>query len=800
MTLQGRKMSQQQVKHRTMTQLILGAILTVFLPPISVIAQESQALENDELSVLDEITVTARRVEESLQKIPISVSAFQGDQLEALNITTVGDTAWYTPNFTTITGPTGQNDAFFFIRGIGQADLNAATDPGVGTYVDGVYLGRVVGASLETLDLKMIEILRGPQGTLFGRNSTSGAVNITTADPAEELSGGFIFATGERDLIRAKGTISIPLSDTLGVVIAGLYRNQDGWGPSVFNDNIFDSVDDTVGRIKFLWQPNDQFVARLGADVTRARGTSQSQLLVGVNTAGASPFGVPIPAGIAEDISTDPFENRSSTLNPRYDIDSWGTNLTMEWDLGDIAFKSITAYREMDQDVTSDFDASRYDFYQSLISTRQDQLSQEFQLTGSSGKLNWLLGAYYFDEDAYHNNSISLGGNNGCLPVPPFVIPPGNMYPSCFVTGQQYATPFGGRVLTNNQQFDLSVEAWALFGHLSYQINDTWSISAGLRWTDEKKTQRYNYFIDNLSGVASFAGFPPIILWTLSPNNPNINVPTTYSKSWSDLSPKLSVVYQANEDVMLYTSFAEGFRSGGFNGRVQPNQMGQFPIVQSYDPETNMTFEAGWKSMLAEDRVRLNGAVFWSQYQDIQLLVLDAESGFFSNQNAAEAEISGVELEFQARPVPQLDLIASLAYLHAEYTKLAPGTEASGITLDSHLPGAPKWSASFGAAYTFELGDNGSLVLRGDYSYRDKVYFNAVNGPLEGGDSFGLLNARLTYFTPSENLNVALYVLNATDKVYVTNGQDVIAALGVAFNAVGAPRTWGVELTYNFGQ
>ncbi len=781
--------------HRMLSSLILTSLVFSSVPPSPAWAQQGQ---NDE--ALEEVIVTARRVEESLQDTPISVSAFQEGDFDALHIEDIGDTARYTPNFSTITGPTGGKDAFFFIRGIGQTDVNAATDPAVGTYIDGVYLGRVAGASMETLALQSIEILRGPQGTLFGRNSTGGAVNVVTVDPAETMGGKLLVGLGERDLYKIKGTLSVPLTGNLGVVISGLHRQQDGWSKSFFNDNTFDDIDDTVGRVKFLWEPNDSFTARLGADVTRSRGTSQNQLLVGVNAQGASPFGVPIPPQIVQDLSTDPFVNRSSLLDPRYDVDAWGTNLTLEYDFGPAALKSITAFRELEHAVTSDFDGSRYDFYQSLISTDQNQFSQELQLTGAGDRLTWLTGAYYYDEDAYHNNQISLGGNNGCLPVPAFVIPPGNMWPSCFVTGQQYATPFGGRDLTNNQQFDLAVEAWALFGHLTYQLTDTWSISAGLRYTDEKKTQSYNYFIDNRDAVASFAGFPPILLWTLSPNNPNVNVPTIYSESWSDVNPKFGVEWQPSGEALLYASYAQGFKSGGFSGRVQPNQMGQFPLVEGYDPETVETLEAGWKTQFLENRARLNGAVFFSRYEDIQLLVLDAESGFFENQNAAEAEIWGVEFEFRALPVPAFEIMATLAYLDDEYTKLDPGTLASGITLDTDLPVTPEWSGSLGGQYTFLIGSYGELAARADYSFRDKVFFNAVNGPLEGGEDIKLLDARLTWISPGEHWNLAAYVLNVTDEVYVTNGQDVSAALGVAFNAVGPPRTFGMELSYRFGE
>lgn len=777
-------------------RLVSPCAFVVSLPLISASGIAEAQSQEPSFQGLEEIVVTSRRISENMQSTPISVSAFRTEDLEKLHVERIGEIAAYTPNFSTIAGPTGHNDAFFFIRGIGQTDLNAAADPAVGVYIDGVYLGRVVGASFDSLDIARVEVLRGPQGTLFGRNTMGGAVSVTTADPTEDFSGQIMLGGGDRDLQTARASLSVPFSDTFGVALSGLYKTQDGWSKSIVNGKTFDDVDDQAARIKFLWQPNEKFSARLGADISRSRGTSQSQILAGFNPAGASPFGVPKPPQIAADLSTDPYENRSSTLDPKYSLDASGVNLTLT--LGPLT--SITAYREVDQDVTSDFDASRYNFYQSLISTRQHQFSQELQLAGDTGRLKWLLGGYYYDEGAYHNNGISLGGNNGCLPVPPVAIPPGNPWPSCFVTGQPYATALVDRVIVNNQQFNIDIEALAAFAHATIALADRWSASLGLRWTEETKTQAYDYFIDNTDGVASFAGFPAIILPTLSPRNPNVGVPTTYEKTWSDVTPKLGLEYQATPDLLYYISYSEGFKSGGFNGRVQPNQQGRFPQVKPYDPEHLKAVEVGFKSEWLDRRVRLNTSLFGSRYEDIQLLILNAQTGFFENANGGQAELYGIEVDLLAQPVSAFELNAGIGYIDHEYTELSAGAATSGITKDSKLPGTPEWSGSLGMQYTWQMGSAGVLALRGDYSYRSKVFFNAVNGPLENGDDVGLVNARATYTLPSGSLSFSAYVLNATDEVYVSNGQDVTAALGVAFNSIGPPREWGIEAAYRFGK
>lgn len=741
---------------------------------------------------LEEIVVTARRVDESLQRTPVAVSAFLAEDLEQRSIARVGETAAFTPNFVTSAGPTGQDDGFFFVRGVGQVDLNPATDPGVATYIDGVYLGRLMGASFETMDIERIEVLRGPQGTLFGRNTMGGAVNVVTRDPAQNFNGRLKVFGGDRDLYGGRLGVDIPLGDSVALALSGMYKNQDGWGKRASDGTIFNSSETSTGRAKLKWNASDSFSATLSADITSADGTSQHQILTGFNGAAVSPLGVPIPAGIGNSLQPGvSFVNNSSTPDPEYSLDTQGASLQLDWDTGGLAFKSITAYRELEHFSADDFDGSPFTFYDHSFDTEQDQFSQEFQLSGETDRFTWLVGAYYYEESVYHNNSIALGGNNGCLPFPV----PGNQYPFCGAIGQPYATPGVQRFIRNNQQFDLDITAQALFAHATWRFTDRWSLSAGIRWTDEEKDQQYDFFIDNTRNVANLANLPPIILPTLSPRNPFLTVPSRYEESWDDITPQGSLEFQATDDVLFYVSYAEGFKSGGFNGRPSPNQQGQFAPVEAYDPEQLKTAELGVKSQLWDDRVRLNALVYFSDYEGIQLLVLDPLTGFFRTDNA-EAEIKGAELELLARLTPSLEVQGSFGYTDTEYTELNP---LSGIPADGVLPVTPEWTASLGAQYTWFLADDASFSLRGDYSYRDDVFYGATNLPNEFQEGFGLFNARATWTAPGGQLKLAAYGRNLTDEEYFSNGQDVVGPLGVAFAGVGAPREWGVELEYRFG-
>ena len=792
---------------------VMGALLSV-----SGAGRSAHAAAAETGGALDEIIVTSRRVVERLQDTPIAVSAFQASDIEKLSIRNIGDAASFTPNFLSNPGPTGGSDAFFFIRGVGQTDLNPATDPGVATYIDGVYLGRVMGASMDASDVSRIEVLRGPQGTLFGRNTIGGAVSITTRDPGKEFAADIGVSGGSRSLKQVRGSLDIPLTPSLGLLVSANYRDQDGWGRRA-DGTIFDTNTTKSGRIKLKWDPSDTFSLVLSGDITKLTGTPQHTILVGLNPAAFSPLGVPLPQGMGQYLNpSDPYVNSSSRA-PTKAYDVKGAGLSVAWKLGWAELKSISAYRKLTQDISDDFDSTPFAFYEGGFQTNEHQWSEELQLSGEAGPAKWLLGAFYYDEHNEHLNRISLGGNNGCLPFP--AATGGFPYPVCdFAGGQAYATPGLDRALVNNQFFTLDVKARALFGETTIKIADQWSTTIGLRWTKETKNQDYDFWIVNglaslgpAGGVANLAGLPPAgvlvspgnpegRLYTLSPNSraPGGPPQTAYSADWSQVTPKFGLEWKPAENLLYYFSYSKGFKSGGFNGRPSPNAQGVFGIA-AYNPEKIDSFELGAKTQFADNRVRLNVALFQSNYKGIQLLAVDAASGFFNTLNAAESRIRGVEAELQVRPVPALQLQAGLGYQKDEYRSLDASVQAAGIEYGMHLPLTPKLNGSLGAQYTWNIGP-GNFTLHGDYSFRSESWFEAANTALNRQGGYGLLNARATYeFDEGGHWSVAAYGLNLANKFYRTNVQDVIAAgLGIAFAAVSPPREWGGEVRYRFGR
>ena len=745
---------------------------------------------------LDEVIVTSRRVEERLQDTPISVSAFQAEDIEARTIRNIGDAANFTPNFVSNPGPTGGNDGFFFIRGVGQTDLNAATDPGVATYVDGVYLGRLVGASMDTVDLARIEVLRGPQGTFFGRNTIGGAVSVTTRDPGKDFDGYVALGGGSRDRKRAEGSMDLPVTDQLSILLSGLYKGQNGWVERPSDGVTFGDTLSRVGRVKIKYSPSADFSATLSLERDRVTGTSEANSLVGFNSNAISPLGIPMnPAIGASLVQPGPaLFTSNSNVNPILDLKVSGYTLTLDGKAGEVGLKSISAYRSVEHYSQGDFDGSPYSFYDQAFTTRQHQISEELQASRKGGRIEWLVGAFFYKEDAFHDNQIDLGGNNGCSYIPFPFLPP-----QAICTVPNYQTANVSRAITNNQQIEVKDRSYAAYGNTTWKFTDAWSGSVGLRWTNERKEQSYNFFIDNTGNVFNLAGLPPIVLPTLSPNNPFVGVPTAYETSWSEVTPSAGLEYRFSPDAQAYLNYARGFKSGGYNGRPTPGQNGQFGTISPYDPETIDTYELGIKSEWFERRLRFNAAAFYSNYKGIQLLALNPATGFFDTVNAARSKITGVEVELAAKPIDGLELQAAAGVMHNEYKELSAGAIASGIVYGNKLPLTPDFNASVGAQYRWQLA-RGSFALRGDYSYRSEVFFEADNFSNARQGGYGLLSARATYEFDDGRVSVSAYGLNLGGKIYVTNGQDVVGPLGVAFDSVGAPREWGFDVRYKFGK
>ena len=763
-------------------------------------ARESGIAAEVSKAALEEVTVTARKRVERLQDAPISVSVFNANSIAERGIDSVSEVGSFAPNvkFNSAVPISASNaTAAIYVRGIGQNDYQLSADPGVGLYLDGVYISRGVGNVLDVLNIERIEILRGPQGTLFGRNTIGGAVNVITKKPGDRFAGEFDATTGTGNRIQLKTSIDIPLSDSVRVNLAGFRHKRDGYvhgvtsGAPTLGDT---NAEATRGTLR--WIASDSLTIDVAVDGSRSREESAPNVAIAIDENAPAPrvwntvySGAP---GICAN-PTDPTRlhdtrcyNSQWVLGPyahggtfvdrtlpqfdafggkRYesasDTDIWGASTVADWQLGgSVSLKSITAYRKVTGFWTRDSDHSPANIVQTKNIWTQHEVSEELQLQGTSvaKRLKWIVGGYHADETGNHKDVVQI-------------------IDAAFLSGAI-----------------LGAESVAAFGQATYDITNALSATAGVRWTrDSKRFGNDNQYVI-AAGFLTGAPLNPDGSG-LRDGNPLMGPLGTQAKiENSAWTPMATLSYRWTPSVLTYVSYSEGFKGGGFTQRVFP----PFPGIPSFKPEFSKTYEIGIKSDLADNRVRLNAAVFRNAYSDLQLTVNDPTLGFAPIiQNAAKSRIQGAELELQARPIEALRLEAGVGYLDAKYTEVDIRALNSGVTPNTRLQNAPKWTASAGISYKLMLPKSAALTPRVDWSYRSKVFNDAVNTPLLVQDGYHLVNANVTYTSADARWTVAGGVKNLTDKAYLVAGY-ADAFAGEVEGVFGRPREWYADLNYAF--
>ncbi|WP_129780436.1 TonB-dependent receptor [Peristeroidobacter soli] len=710
-------------------------------------------------SGLEEIVVTARKREENLQTAPVSVTALTSAALERQGIDTIVDLGSHVPNLSMISGQGGGGtQTQVSIRGVGQSDFILTSDQSVGVYVDGVYLPRSMGAALDLVDVARIEVLRGPQGTLFGRNTTAGAIQILSAPPEDALFGKAELTTGSFQRLDFKGSINVPLSEKVATRISVASLNQDGYGKRFFNGTDGGDNELLAGRAAFRAELTDQLRADLILDYSRKRGFGGLERLVRIDPTDpnlAFYNSMLVAQGLAPAdgryITSDVNDTWSGARN-RDDNEMGGASLTLDWSGDAVNLKSITAWRTMEVESAYDFDGTPYPLSEQELNLDQEQFSQELQLSGTAvdGKLQWMTGAFYFSEDAsdyqnvpFYQPVVATGGGG-------FQRVPGGFSFASFISQE--------------------TRSYAAYGQATWHFNDRWSTTAGLRYTDEEKT------LDSyLTGAFGRA-------------------PGTVKDSWSDLSPRLGFEYRISDRAMTYVCASRGFRSGGFNGRnTSPNP------PQAFDPETIWAYEVGLKTESDDRTVRFNSALFYYDYSDFQGLTLDSFSGItITVGNIAKVEMYGAEFDLAARPTDNLQLSLAAGYTHQDIAEVAPGAQIT-IRPDTKLVNAPEWTATAAVDYTVPMGKAGDLDLHLDYGWKSDVEFFLPNYPDEGQESYGLLNARIGYKPEGSWWRVEVFgdnLANEEYRVFAENG----TSLGIpATTAIyGRPREWGLRFRAEF--
>lgn len=694
---------------------------------------------------LGEIIVTAQRRSESLQKTPIAITALSGEALESRNIQSTQDLMQTTPGLqvSTLTGGSGSGSATFFLRGMGQQRSLNGSEPAVGVYVDDFYYPTLQGSVFSILDLEQVEVLRGPQGTLFGRNTIGGAIRYTSRKPdVRESSVDLKGTLGRFDRHDITGVANIAISDIAAVRITGGRLRSDGFVKQANGgEDAGASATDLVrGQLRVL--PTDTLEINISAHYSRNKldGFPYAHPLTIAPPTGSNPaIWNASPAGLL-----NPYDNRyqsrcdycqpGTTEREFADTKAASATGVVEWELSDaITVKSLSSWQKVNTDQYIDLDGSPLPIFDNYREFRTRAYSQELQINGRmiDDRLNWVGGLYYYDQkDSPEVQTSRI--QNAVAPLP--------------------------RIFADTT-------SKAAFLDASFALNDTFKLLGGIRYSKDSKDAE----IRNAAGT----------------------VLATASGSFSSTTWRAGIQAQMTPDIMGYATVSTGFRGGGFSP-VSTRGFVEFL------PETATSYEAGLRLDLLDRRLRINPTVFYTDWKDIQVqaVTVDPVLGVVASlQNAASAHSYGLELEAEAQVTDNFRLFGNLALLRLQYDSV--GT-ANGITIDSKFQRAPRTTYAFGGSYDTDLGGGFELKASSSWSWQGVQYSTPTDSDQLRLPSYGILNARVELNRPDDGIGLALFVTNLTNKVHYVGGVNYSKTAGAAHYDLGRPREWGLTLSYSF--
>ena len=722
------------------------------------------------------VVVTAQRRAQKVQAVPIAITALGGSKLLDSNIQTANDVARFVPNLTGANGGGRVARPRYFLRGVGVNDPSGNVVSPTGIYIDDVYYGDTAYQTFPLFDIERVEVLRGPQGTLWGKNTIGGAINTISRKPAFVSTGYIRGEIGSYDTKTVQGAVGGGLvNNLLAARLSFDLENRGGWYDNSVTGETKGETKDAAARLQFLFTPNDAIDAVLNLHVRDLKDSGAPSYKIGTGVGGADSWGYVPPYGTHPQLG-DPIANDYD--GPDSILQSSGANLNVNWKLNSLTLTSITSYDQLEREAFTDGDNSPKPAQLSHAAANSSQATQELRLSSSPDRtLSWTVGAHYFIED-YHNDA----GTATLASVPAV---PG-------------FTPI--RSAFQNTVFDQHSTSFAVFGEATWTLSDRLKVAAGARWTTETKAIDLNG-VQAVSGSTTFSN--PSRWWDRSAVSSTLNTNAVQNEkhTWDRATYSLTPQYEINDNIRVYLRYATGFRSGGYNGNVTSQV-----AVNTVNPETLSDIEAGLKSEWFHNRLTFNASAFTYDYQNIQVNVQGQLNGQSATtlRNAANGKIDGIELELAGRPTEHLTLRANVGILtRAEYTNFVTQVLVNNVqtTVDvsgNQIARAPKETATLDAEYVFPLANGHQLVVGTDLNYRSHIFFNAVtqNDPIQEQDGYTLINARLTYRIPKHNLSLGAYVYNLDDKEYVHNAN--AARNGAYPVSFGPPRTWGVTLTKTF--
>jgi iron complex outermembrane receptor protein len=803
---------------------------------------------------LEEIVVTAQRRETSLQETPVAISAYSGANLADEKVFSAADLAAAVPAFSlTALSPLDQE---LNIRGITNTRLDSPTsDPSVGTFVDGVYIGRTGDYNFDFFDLERVEVIRGPQGVLLGKNVVGGALSVITAKPSQQASSEATLGLGNYNSKFMTGHINGGLTDTLSGRFSFQYRSHDGYAEDVLHHRDVEDIDSTQARAQLLWEPGDGWAIRGIFDYTRDNNNGINTVAVDGGTKSCETTYLRTnctrPWSLAREYLglTDPREDMAQSVQFKdhqrqqqyMERQAHGFTLDIQKEWQPFTFNSLSAYRTghsgqlYDQTGIGpealDWDAARWADFVAWSDTKYgptgapcafpadaacwarvhnngrflfaqpvnevvdaDSFSQEFRLTSNTeGRLEWILGGYYKNDNIQKNDRF-IGENFLGL-----LLPGGNS-PLSTLSGQ------------DNWYNDGEMTNYAFFGQLAFKFTDTLKLSVGARWTsDEKKGNvkgvvvetgdrfspndpRANVTIESLcrapDGSLVGNGRPAACLapnrWTYGEGD---SFQTDYSEKWTELTPQATLDWKISDSVFSYLTYSEGFKGGGFDDT--PANIPQ--ATTPFDPEKVKNYELGIKMDLLDNRMRLNADVFYMDYTNLQVTQTNAACLCNLTDNAASAEIKGVEAEWELAATDNLRFSLAGSYVDAKYKDFIESAidPTTGLHLDSsgnRMQRTPETQVSAGVDWAI-----GFAKLNVNYTWQSDMFWATDNVAKES--AYGLLDAQVTVGPEGKDWSVALWGKNITDELYRTN---IISFFGEEVSQFGPPRTYGVDLRVKF--
>jgi len=761
------------------SNLLLGTAIASSLMFVSMGVRAEEETADTDTFVLDELVITAQKREQSLQDVGISITALSGAEVEKLNFQDSESIAAQTPGLIATSFSGGSSTGLFSIRGISQNDFADHQEAPSAVYVDGVYQALTGSATAELFDVDRVEVLRGPQGTLFGRNATGGLVHVINKQPTEEFEAYAKLTVAEYNQIRLEGAVSGPITDTVRFRLAAMSDNADGYfentavGVNSISDVAFGGfparTDDTNGD-NFRGRDHHNIRAQLDIDLSENStlgldfsyglvdnvGNAYDTAPVGgdglVDLGGTDFFGTPFDPEIhAEAPNVGGFVDKKSI--------SYGA--TYDYDADDWSLTAILARSENEKSYLEDDDGGPFNV--ALFGTDQDAstTSAEIRATGQSDQLDWTVGAYYLNIDGDYFGTFQFPG----------------------ITGSSGPGVFDGFGFGYDLDYQLETNSFAIFAQVEYQLAEQWRLILGGRWTTDKKDFNIEATcVDDPAvapgGCAAFGIAPGTLV--------AVGAPVDLELDDDFLTYKAQLEFQANEDLMIYAGYNRGVKAGNFTAPLDGLQ----PVSElAFRPEKLDAFEIGFKSEFADGRLRMNGSAFYYDYKDYQAFIFEGLTTIVRN---FPAEITGGELEFTALPFEGLRLSGGVSILDAT-------VEVAGVG-EQQIILAPDVSFNWLARYETPVGDTNLLSFQIDGYYSDAQTFNTLNGPLVTGESYAIFNARIAYEFElgGKETELSLFVKNFTDETPLTYSFDLAAFFGNTIQVFGPPRIFGGSLKVNF--